>query len=165
MNGTHSVTLITLLLAVSAAAGSSFFAGQSIDLCFITGGAGYRISDRGPASYTVHVDNAAPHPGLRLQVVDNPGKADFMLIDDSGSAGNCRDAATVNNIRVNFGVADPDLTVALSRAPAKHRIYVRSASFSARDAAALFAVMWRNAKAGPATGHKVAARDLRFQPR
>jgi len=159
MKGAHSVTLITLVLAVSAAAGSSFFAGQNVDPCFITGSAGYRISDRGPASYTVRIDNAAPHPGLRLQVVDDPAKADFMLIDDSGSAGSCSDAATVNNIRINSGAADAGLTVALSRAPAEHKIYVRSASFSERDAAALFAVMWRNAQAGPAAGHKIAARD------
>lgn len=159
MKGAHNVTLVTLLLAVSAAAGSSFFAGQNIDPCFITGGAGYRIADHGPASYTVRIDNAAQHPGLRLQVVDDPAAADFMLIDDSGSAGSCRDAANVNNIRINAGVANPDLTVSLSRAPARHKIYVRSANFSERDAAALFAVMWRNAQAGPAASRKIAARD------
>jgi hypothetical protein len=159
MKGTHSVTLITLVLAVSAAAGSSFFAGQNVDPCFITGSAGYRIADHGPARYTVRIDNAAPHPGLRLQVVDDPGKADFLLIDDNGSAGSCRDAATVNNIRINGGVADADLTVALSRAPAEHKIYVRSASFSERDAAALFAVMWRNAQTGAGAGGKIATRD------
>lgn len=159
MKGTHSVTLITLILAVSAAASSSFFAGQNIEHCFITGGDGYRIADHGPASYSVRIDNAAPQPGLRLQVVDDPATADFMLIDDSASANSCHDAATVNSIRVNAADADPDLTVSLSHEPAEHKIYVRSANFSERDAAALFAVMWRNAQNGKPPNHKFAARD------
>jgi hypothetical protein len=157
MKGTHSVTLITLIVAVSAAAGSSFFAGQTIEHCFITGGAGYRIADHGPASYSVRIDNAAPQPGLRLQVVDDPATADFMLIDDSASASDCRDVVTVNSIRINAGGTDPDLTVSLSREPAEHRIYVRSANFSERDAAALFAVMWRNAQNGRSPTHKIAS--------
>ncbi len=159
MRGTHSVTLMTLILAVSAAAGSSFFAGKNIEPCFITGGAGYRISDQGPASFTVRIDNTAPHPGLRLQVVDDPATADFMLIDDGEAAGGCRDATTVNSIRINAGVPRPDMTVSLSREPADHKIYVRSASFSERDAAALFAVMWRNAQNHSGPGRKIAARD------
>jgi 4,5-dihydroxyphthalate decarboxylase len=42
--------------------------------------------------------------------------------------------------------ANADLTVALSRAPAAYKIYVRSASFSEQDAAALFVVIWNSAR-------------------
>jgi tRNA isopentenyl-2-thiomethyl-A-37 hydroxylase MiaE len=40
----------------------------------------------------------------------------------------------------------PDLTVALSRADADYKVYVRSTSFSEQDAAALFAVIWQDTR-------------------
>jgi hypothetical protein len=85
-----------------------------------------------------------------------------MLIDDSASASGCLDAATVDSIRINAGGpggADPELTVSLSREPAEHRIYVRSANLCERDAVALFAVIWRNAQNGKSPAHKIARRD------
>jgi len=160
MKSSHTV-LTTLIIAVSAATGSSFFAAQKAEPCFLTGSTGYRIADRGPANYTVRIDNAAAHPGLRMQVVDNPAAADFLLIDDSKSAGSCRDATEVTSIRIDSGVPHPDLTVSLSRAPADHKIYVRSANFSERDAAALLAVIWRNAQDYTAGARKVVARNQR----
>jgi hypothetical protein len=97
-----------------------------------------------------------PNGQKPLQVVDNRAAADFMLIDDSGSAGSCCDG---EHIRINGGVAHPALDLSLSRTPPKHKIYVRFANFSEHDAAALFAVMWRKAHGGPATSRKIAARN------
>jgi hypothetical protein len=47
------------------------------------------------------------------------------------------------------------MTVALSREPADYKIYVRSATFSQQDAAALFAVIWQDANRSP----RLASRD------
>src|SRR5690606_15886854 len=124
--------------------------------CFVAGGAGYRIADSGPAGYTVRIDNTAPNPALRMQIVDDPAAADFVLIDDSASDRTCRDAERIRNILVNAEVADPDLTVSLSREPADHKIYVRSASYSEQEAAALLAVMWTNAQQASSGRREVA---------
>ncbi len=107
----------------------------------------------GAANITVRIDNAAARPNLRMQIVDDPAAADFVLIDDGDTGDACQGA--VETIRLDNKAGNPDLTVALSRAAAGYKIYVRSARFSAQDAAALFAVMWRDARGAGA----VAARD------
>ena len=48
--------------------------------------------------------------------------------------------------RLDPGALAADLTIAVSAQPADYKIYVRSASFSEQDAAALFAVIWRTAR-------------------
>src|SRR6185312_13651027 len=90
-------------------------------------------------------DNGAPHPDLRMQIVDTPASADFVLVDDREAANACAGATSVKSIRVDQGARDPDMTVALSRQAAAYKIYVRSAHYSDQDAAALFAAMWRDA--------------------
>lgn len=81
----------------------------------------------------VRIDNAAPHLELRTQLVDDPAKAG---------------ATAIESIRVDNRARKPNLTVALSRAPVRYKIFMRSARFSDQDAAALFAVFKRNT--GPA---------------
>jgi hypothetical protein len=93
----------------------------------------------------VRVDNTAAHPLMRMQVVDSPAAADFVLVDDSDSGSSCKNVSTIETIRVDPTAAKPDMTVTLSRAPADYKIYVRSANFTEQDAAALFAVIWRDA--------------------
>jgi hypothetical protein len=79
-----------------------------------------------------------------MQFIDDPAAADFVLIDDEENSA-CTGA--IETIRLDSQAVKPDLTVALSGEAAKYRIYVRSARFSEQDAAALFAVMWRNSHA------------------
>ncbi len=85
MKRTHIVALMILIVAVPAAARSSFFK-PSAKPCFVAGNAGYQLSGSTSANYTVRIDNTAPAPSLRMQLVDDPAAADFVLVDD-GDAG------------------------------------------------------------------------------
>jgi hypothetical protein len=115
----------------------------------MTGSVGYEISGSATAAHTVRIDNTAPHPSLRIQVVDDPAMAVFVLVDDGAAGKACPSAASVESIRIDPAAARPELTVSLSRAPADYKIFVRSANYSVQDVAALFAVIWQNAgKAG-----------------
>jgi len=144
MKRTHIVSLMILVVAVPAAAASSFFKSNTKP-CFVAGNAGYQLSGSASANYTVRIDNTAPVPSLRMQLVDDPAAADFVLVDD-GDAGNaCKTTSAIRSVHIDQAASNADLTVALSRAEADTKIYVRSAKFSEQDAAALFAVIWQNA--------------------
>ncbi len=156
MTRTHIVSLMVLIVAVPAAAGSSFFA-SSAKPCFIAGNAGYQLSGAASANTTVRIDNTAPKPSLRMQLVDDPAAADFVLVDDGDLDNACKAATAIKSVRVDPAAANPDLTVALSRAEADYKIYVRSANFSEQDAAALFAVIWQTARK-TASGREFAER-------
>lgn len=145
MRRTQIILLVALAAAIPAATAGSFFSPSSKP-CFIAGTSGYLISTDTSANYTVRVDNTAPHPGLRMQLVDTPANADFVLVDDGEAANACTGAASIKSIRVDDQARKPDMTVALSRQPADYKIYVRSAHYSAEDAAALFAAMWQDAR-------------------
>jgi hypothetical protein len=153
MKRTHAAALLALLVAIPAATAGSLFAPHDKP-CFTAGDAAYRISDGAAADVTVRIDNAAAHPDLRMQLTDDAASADFVLVDDADTNNACQ--GTVQSIRIDPAAHNPDLTVALSRAPAAYKIYVRSAGFSREDAAALFAVLWRDAGK---TARQVAARD------
>lgn len=148
MTRTHFVSLMVLIVAVPAAAAGSFFAASqspsSDRPCFVTGSAAYRLSTDASADYTVRIDNAAAAPSLRLQIVDDPAAADFVLVDDGDAGHACTAATAISSIRVDPAALAPDLTVALSRAQADTKIYVHSAHYTEQDAAALFAVIWQN---------------------
>ena len=102
------------------------------------------------ADYTVRIDNAAPGPNLRLQMVDDPAAADFVLVDDGDAAEACKGAA-IKTIRIDATAAEPDVTVALTRTAADYKVFLKSSNFTEQDAAALFAVIWRSARK-PGTG-------------
>jgi hypothetical protein len=152
MTRRHLAQLMALIVAVPAAAATAFFA-SSPQPCFVQGADAYRLTGSTAADYTIRIDDQAAHPNLRLALVDDPARADFVLAGD-GDAEACRGVA-VKSIRVETTAAKPDVTVALSDKPAdaSYRIYVRSADFTARQAAALFAVMWKTAR-----GHEFLAR-------
>jgi hypothetical protein len=137
---------MVLMLAVPAGAGAIF--APKIKPCFISGNAAYRIANGGVADVTVRIDNKAAHPTLSMQIIDDPAAADFVLVDDENDANAC--TSPTATIRLDSQAVNADMTVTLSGEPAAHKIYVRSARFSAQDAAALFAVMWRN-------GHAIVA--------
>lgn len=77
---------------------------------------------------------------VRVQIVDSAESADFAVIDDVGSAetGACSATAATRfiGIAATPSGAEPVIYLADS-GDADYRIYVRSRSFTARDAAAL----------------------------
>jgi len=151
MTRSRLALLLAVVVAVpAAAAGGSFFSAAP-QPCFVSGDAAYRLSSGAKANYTIRIDNNAANPDLRLQLVDEPDAADFVLMDDGERAEDCRDVAAAKTIRIETAAVaagtKADMTVALSEQAtlADHKIYVRSASFSEQDAAALFAVIWQAA--------------------
>jgi hypothetical protein len=158
MTRTHIAALIVLAVAIPAATAGSFFA-SSDKPCFIAGAAGYRISEGTAADVTVRIDNTAAQPDLRMQLVDDAAAADFVLVDDGDAVNACTGVTAIQNIRLDPGALNADLTVSLSRAPAAYKIYVRSAGFSQQDAAALFAAIWQTARNPAGSGREFAARD------
>ncbi len=157
MKRSHIAALLALVLAVPAAAAGSFFSSKAKP-CFIVGSDGYRFSDAAAADFTVRIAGAAEKPSLRMQLVDDPATADFVLVDDSATANACSGATAIQSIRIDPAARHADLTVVLSHQLADYKIYVRSAVFSEQDAAALFAVIWQNARLA-GSGRKLAARD------
>ena len=113
--------------------------------CFIAGNAGYKLSARGDARHVVRIDNQAALPHLRMQLVDDPAAADFVLVDDSDATVACKGVSVVESIRIDPAVAKPDLIVAVSREAADYKIYLHSNNYNEQDAAALAAVIWQNA--------------------
>jgi hypothetical protein len=158
MTRTHIATLMVLAAAIPAATAGSFFT-PSDKPCVIAGAAGYRISDSTAADFTVRIDNTAAQPDLRMQLVDDSAAADFVLVDDGDADNACTGATAVKSIRLDPSALHASLTVSLSRAPADYKIYVRSASFSQQDAAALFAAIWQTARNTAGSGREFAARD------
>ena len=149
MTRTHIVSLLALIIAVPAATASSFFTSTSTKPCFIAGNAGYEISPSAKADYVVRIDNSAPSPSLRMQVVDNPAAADFVLVDDGDAIESCKSVTAIKSVHLDPAAAKPDVTLALSRSAGDYKIFVQSANYSEQDAAALFAVIWqRSAKTG-----------------
>jgi hypothetical protein len=158
MTRTHIAALLVFAVAVPAAIAGSFNTSNDAP-CFVAGNIGYRMSDNASANVTVRIDNAAAKPDLRVQLIDDATAADFVLLDDGVAAGACPGGTAIQSVRLDPTAANPDLTVALSRAPAAYKIYVRSAGFSQQDAAALFAVIWRNAGKVAGSGREFAARN------
>jgi hypothetical protein len=139
----HIASLLALAVVVPAATAGAFF-GSSAKPCVVAGTAGYELSASASANVTVRIDNAAASPSLRMQLVDDPAAADFVLVDDGDAAEACKAASTIRTVRIDTAAPKADLTVALSREPADIKIYVRSANFTEQDAAALFAAIWQD---------------------
>jgi hypothetical protein len=135
--------LLGLVLAVPVAA-QAFLPPKH--LCFSAGAAAYQISaSAGDPDFKVRVDNRAAHPDLRMQLVDDPTTADFVLVDDFDGADSDACQGSLKTIRVDGDEQRPDLTINLAAdsEEADFKLYVRSARYSHEDAAALFGVMWR----------------------
>jgi hypothetical protein len=145
MTRSHILALLALVTAVPAAAvgtRSLLSPPDEAAPCFATGRVGYQLTGHPDADFTIKVDNAAP-ADLVLQLVNDPAGADFILADGAETSGSCVGLQAIRTIRVDAQAREPDLTIALraDEAPARYRIYSNSASFTAQDAAALFAVM------------------------
>ncbi|MDO8878628.1 MAG: hypothetical protein Q8M24_18930 [Pseudolabrys sp.] len=149
MHRTQIVVLLALAAAVPGATAASYFSlggkPAAAKPCFVAGNAGYQLSAAANARHIVRIDNDAALPHLRMQLVDDPAAAEFVLVDDNDATLACTGVSTVESIRIDAGAAKPDLVVAVSRAPADYKIYLRSKNFDEQDAAALAAVIWQNA--------------------
>ena len=144
MTRSHLSMLLALAIAIPAlaTAAAPYFSNQDSP-CFSIAGVGYRLVARHDADYTVKIDAAAVQPDLSVQIVDDPTGADFVLVDGADNSGACADTRSIRTIRIDQQATEADLTVILGRIPAAYKIYARSHEFSAQDAAALFAVMWK----------------------
>jgi hypothetical protein len=159
MKRTHLVALMVLIVAVPAAAATAFFTPSAAapKPCFVAGNIGYELTGSAAATFTIRIDNAAAHPSLRIQLVDDPSAADFVLVDDSDTSDTCKDANAINSIRIDAAAAKPDLTVAVSKQAADYKVYVHSASYSEQDAAALFAAIWQDSRKAGLSRREFAA--------
>ena len=92
-------------------------------------------------------DNAVTRPDLRMELVDRPEIADFVLADDfSAAPGNaCRAVAPMKTIKIDSEARAPDVTVSFGPGDTipDYRIYVHSVRYSHQDVAALLATMWK----------------------
>jgi hypothetical protein len=136
--------LMVLLVAVGppAVAHTYFTAPQGP--CFSTGTAAYRVSTTTlTPDYRVRIDSHVQRADLRVQMVDTPDKADFVLIDDvkGGPASVCGPLVKTIGLATGSWPADMIVGLAPDAASADYKLYVRSARFSQHDAAALFAVI------------------------
>jgi hypothetical protein len=92
---------------------------------------------------------------VRVQLVDDATIADFAVIDDVRTAddASCRATAATTFVEIAERAASADPVIYLTHdGGADYRVFVRSRSFTARDAAALVVSARRNARlADPAT--------------
>jgi hypothetical protein len=140
-------TVVLLGVAGIAAAAAPFLT-VSPDLCFTAGSVTYQLSASAPfPDYRVAIDNQAPHPDLRVRLVDRVEAADFALTDDAGAmvGSGCKAAGPIRTIGIVPAGALSDLTIAVSSQSQgddpDFTLYVHSARVSHFDAAALFALV------------------------
>jgi hypothetical protein len=151
MNMLQKTLVLVSLIAVPAGA-QSFFATPKTP-CFTAGSWTYQLSskDKTP-DYRIKIQSEAATADLRMQMVDAPETADFVIADDIDSNENnlCKAVGGLKTVRIDADETTPDVTVMLSRdaATPDYKLYVHSARFSHQDAAALLAVMWKS-KHGP----------------
>jgi len=140
---------LALIVALPAAAATAYLTKTDGTVaakpCFIAGNAGYLLSSNAKVAHVVRIDNTAAHPGLRMQLVNDPAAADFVLVDDNDATLDCKGVSIIESIRIDAAASKPDLTIAVSHDPADYKIYLHSDHYSEQDAAALAAVIWQNA--------------------
>jgi hypothetical protein len=147
VNRIRSVLILTAAFAVAAAA-HQMTAAPKQPTCFASGASTYQIvSNMAAPDYRIRIDGQAAQPDLRMQLVDRAEHADFVLVDDfnDGEPRTCNSSTPIRTVTHDGATGRPDVTVQLSAdgKAANYRIYVRSARFSQRDAAALLAAMWK----------------------
>jgi fructose-specific component phosphotransferase system IIB-like protein len=138
--------ILLAVIGVPAAAHSTF--APADDLCFTSGATTFKLAPQAIApDYRVRIGNGAARTDLRMQVVDRPEIADFVLVDDfsAAPASACRASGSLRTVKVDGGMRAPDVTVSLSAAEAApdYKVYVHSVRYSQQDAAALLAVLWK----------------------
>lgn len=145
MNRIQSTLVLIAAIIVPAVAHSNFT--PNSNLCFTSGAATYQIAPGATSpDFRVKVASDAPRPDLRMQLVDRPELADFVLVDDFSTPepAPCRSATPIRTVSVIHDSAPPDVTVRLAadNSAADYKIYVHSVRYSQQDAAAILAAMW-----------------------
>lgn len=141
-------TMILLAgLALPAAAAHGTFSTPD-PLYFASGAASYRLSPNAMLpDYRVRIDNAAAKPDLRMQMVDRPEIADFIIADDYGAKEGdaCGSSVPIRTVKLDTETRAPDVVVALAAdTPSPdYKVYVHSVRYSQADAAALLAAVWK----------------------
>lgn len=143
----HKILLLAAAVAIPAAAYSSL-APRRQPLCFASGSATYRIApETATPDFRVKIAADASSADLRMQLVDRPEIADFVLVDDFSAETQrpCRSSVAMRTVGIEHGEMAPDVVVALSAdaGAADYKIYVHSLRYSQQDAAALLAAMWK----------------------
>ena len=98
---------------------------------------------------------------VRVQISDSAEAADFVMVDDAEIAepGACRANAAPRLVAVSeYPVGEAPIIYLSHDGPADYRIYVRSRTFSVRDAAALVV----GARGGHRAQQAVSLEHLRF---
>jgi hypothetical protein len=101
------------------------------------------------ADYKVMVTDYEIEPDLIIRLVGHPSLADLILADDLPASDRvvCRSPTRyrATTLYVARFVPQPDITIALNRRDrlADYTLFVDSKVFTAEQAAALFAVLWR----------------------
>lgn len=158
MDRIRKTLVLVAVIAVPAAAHSTF--APTPNLCVASGTATYRLAPTASSpDFRVRIERAAPHPDLRMQLVDSPELADFVIADDFSATSEstaCQTATPAKTVKVDAEAQKPDVVVSLAAdiANPDYRVYVHSVRHSSQDAAALLAVMWRAQQS-----RAVAARD------
>lgn len=158
MDRIRKTLVLVAVIAVPAAAHSTF--APTPNLCVASGTATYRLAPTASSpNFRVRIERAAPHPDLRMQLVDSPELADFVIADDFSATSEstaCQTATPAKTVKVDAEAQKPDVVVDLAAdiANPDYRVYVHSVRHSSQDAAALLAVMWKAQQS-----RAVAARD------
>ncbi len=109
--------------------------------CIETGGASVQIATA-PWHADLHVGFTDDPQGatVRVQIVESAEEADFAVVDDADSAeiNSCETGAAIRSVAIAGYPATAQPIIYLSQdGGADYRIFVRSKTFSAREAAAL----------------------------
>jgi|SRR5690554_655829 len=100
--------------------------------------------------YTVKVSSTAFSPDLTIKIVDDPKKANLILVDDykDGDMQMCKKSTSygAKTIKVSSTAFSPDITVKLTdySYSVDYTIFVASERMTVEEAAALFAVIWQS---------------------
>ena len=150
MDRFHKILILLFVAGIPAAATTPFFP-TPVPLCFTAGSTTYQLSQTvASPDFRVKFDGAPAD--WRVALVDGVASADFTLVDDvvGMDANACRAAGRIKTVKV-VGEGPSDIVIALTRdlANADFKLFVHSARFNHRDAAALFAVMRHNQQTEP----------------
>jgi len=131
------VSAVPLLVAATVA-GIEFFPASRP--CIAVGEVTMKI-DQVPWHADLHV-SFTDDPSLatvRVALTDNPEAADFSVVDDVGAVedGACEASPATQLVAIAAGHAAAPIIYLSQDGPADYRIFVRSKTFTAREAAAL----------------------------
>jgi len=150
MDRFHKILILLFVAGIPAAATTPFFS-TTVPLCFTAGSTTYQLSQTAAsADFRVKFDSSMPD--LRVGLVDGATTADFTLVDDvvGMDANACKAAGLLRTVRI-VSEGPSDIVIGLSRdlAHANFKLFVHSARFNHRDAAALFAAMRHHQQIDP----------------